>query len=123
MTFQIRVDKWIRHCFGPEIGADRTEQNHRFLEEALELVQACGCAASDARQLVDYVFGRPVGEIQQEVGGVSVTFAALCNAHGVDMDAAAEAELVRAWAKTDQIRAKNAAKPKHSPLPGAADSK
>ena len=39
---------------------------HRFLEEALELVQACGATASEAHQLVDYVYGRPVGEPAQE---------------------------------------------------------
>lgn len=116
-SFQARVDDWIQHCFGFEIGAYKMERNHRFLEEALELVQAGGCTASEAHQLVDYVFGRPVGEMHQEVGGVMVTLAALCNAHGVDLDAAAETELRRVWVKSGQIRAKQAAKPKHSPLP------
>ena len=32
--------------------------------------------------------------------------------------AAADAELVRVWTKVEAIRAKQAAKPKHSPLPG-----
>lgn len=116
-SFQVRVDDWIQHCFGPAIGADRVERNHRFIEEALELVQAGGCTASEAHQLVDYVFGRPVGEMTQEVGGVMNTLAAFCNTYGVDLDEAAETELRRVWAKSDQIRAKQAAKPKHSPLP------
>ena len=116
-SYQWRVNDWIQHCFGSAIGADRMERNHRFLEEALELVQSGGCTASEAHQLVDYVFGRPVGEMNQEVGGVMNTLAALCNAHGVDLDAAAETELRRCWDKADQIRAKQAAKPKHSPLP------
>ncbi|MCW2309902.1 hypothetical protein [Rhodobium gokarnense] len=34
------------------------------------------------------------------------------------MTAAGDAELKRVWTKIDQIRAKQAAKPKHSPLPG-----
>jgi len=116
-SFQKRVDDWIQYCFGPKIGADRTERNHRFLEEALETVQSGGCTASEAHQLVDYVYGRPIGEMDQEVGGVMVTLAALCNAHGVDLDAAAERELARVWVKSEKIRAKQAAKPKHSPLP------
>jgi NTP pyrophosphatase (non-canonical NTP hydrolase) len=115
--FQDRVDAWIQHCFGPAIGADKVERNHRFIEEALELVQAGGCTASEAHQLVDYVFGRPVGEMGQEVGGVMNTLAALCTAHGIDLDHEAEKELQRVWQKLDQIRAKQAAKPKHSPLP------
>lgn len=47
-----------------------------------------------------------------------VTLAALCHAHGLDMHAAGEVELTRIWTKVEQIRAKQAAKPKHSPLPG-----
>ena len=72
-----------------------------------------------AHQLVDYTYGRPVGEARQEVGGVVTTLSALCSAQGIDMHDAAEAELARIWTKIDVIRAKQAAKPKHSPLPMA----
>lgn len=120
--FQRRVRPWMLACFGAEIAADVQERNHRFLEEALELVQACGATASEAHQLVDYVYGRPAGEKVQEVGGVMVTLAALCLAQGIDMHAAGETELGRIWTKVEQIRAKQAAKPKHSPLPEHAPS-
>ena len=116
-TYQQRVNDWMLHCFDPAITADRTERNHRFLEEALELVQSGGCTASEAHQLVDYVFSRPVGEIGQEVGGSIVTLAAFCNAHHIELDGEAERELRRVWGKSDLIRAKQAAKPKHSALP------
>ena len=43
--FQASVSPWMQQCFGPEISADITERNHRFLEEALELVQSSGCTA------------------------------------------------------------------------------
>ena len=115
--FQQRVQPWMLACFGEKIAADKAERNHRFLEEALELVQATGCTVGEAHQLVDYVYGRPVGEPVQEIGGVMVTLAALCLAHGIDMHSAAETELARIWTKVEQIRAKQAAKPKHSPLP------
>ena len=118
-TFQQRVQPWMMACFGAEISADRKERNHRFLEEAVELVQSCGCTQSEAHQLVDYVFGRPVGEPAQEVGGVMVTLAALCLANDLDMHQAGETELARIWTKVEAIRAKQAAKPKHSPLPQA----
>lgn len=117
-AFQQRVRPWMLACFGEQIAADATERNHRFLEEALELVQSCGCAAGEAHQLVDYVYGRPVGERAQEVGGVMVTLAALCLAQVIDMHEAGETELARIWTKVDAIRAKQAAKPKNSPLPG-----
>ena len=115
--FQARVQPWMMTCFGVEISGDRTERNHRFVEEALELAQACGCTDSEAHQLVYYVWGRPVGHPHQEVGGVMVTLAALCLAYGMDMHQAGEDELARVWTKIDVIRAKQAAKPKHSPLP------
>jgi NTP pyrophosphatase (non-canonical NTP hydrolase) len=119
-TFQEGVRLWMAACFGSEISADRAERNHRFIEEALELVQACGCTKSEAHQLVDYVYGRDQGDINQEVGGVMVTLAALCLANGFDMHRAGETELERVWTKIDAIRAKQAAKPKHSPLPEVA---
>lgn len=115
--FQGRVHDWMLACFGEAIAADGVERNHRFLEEALELVQSKGCTASEAHQLVDYVFGRAVGEVNQEAGGVLVTLAALLTPAGVDMVEAGETELARIWTKVDQIREKQAAKPKHSPLP------
>lgn len=123
--FQARVQPWMLECFGPTIAADTIERNHRFLEEALELVQSLGCTASEAHQLVDYTFGRPIGEPAQEVGGVMVTLAALCLASALDMHAAGETELARISepATVLKIRAKQAAKPKHSPLPQAVPAR
>lgn len=116
-NFQDRVNPWLITCFGENIANDKVERNHRFLEESLELVQACGCSKSEAHQLVDYVFGRAIGEPSQEVGGVMVTLAALCLANKLSMHDDAETELTRIWTKVEQIRAKQAAKPKHSALP------
>ena len=99
------------------IAADRLERSDRFIEEALELVQASGYSRERAHQLVEYVFGRDQGDINQEVGGVMVTLAAHCLAHDVDMHAAAERELARVWTKVETIRAKQASKPKGSALP------
>lgn len=115
-SFQARVEPWLDACFGHAIATDTVERNHRFVEEALELSQACGCTASEAHQLVDYVWGRPVGEKTQEVGGVMVTLAALCSAWEIDMAGCGEVELARIWTMVEKIRAKQAAKPKHSPL-------
>lgn len=115
--FQNRVAPWMQECFGPEISADREERCHRFLEEAVELVQSLGTTASECHQLISYVYGRPAGDTPQEVGGVMVTLAALCLATGMDMHSCGETELSRIWGKVEKIRAKQAAKPKHSPLP------
>lgn len=115
--FQQRVKDWMLHCFDAKIAGDKRERNHRFLEESLELVQSCGCTASEAHQLVDYVFGRPTGDKRQELGGVAITLAALCNAQHLDFGTWAEEELHRIWSKVAEIRAKQAGKPKHGPWP------
>lgn len=120
-AFQSRVLPWLLDCFGERIAGDTMERNHRFLEEALELVQACGCTADESHKLVDYVFGREVGERSQEVGGVMVTLAALCLAQNLDMHAAGETELARITqpAMAERIREKQKRKPAMSPLPGS----
>lgn len=118
--YQARVHDWMMACFNNEIAFSVQERNHRFLEEALELVQSQGCTKHEALQLVDYVYSRDAGDPPQEVGGVIVCLAALCTASCIDMDAAGETELARIWTKVDKIRAKHAAKPQFSPLPGDA---
>lgn len=119
-TFQGRVINWMMETFSMEVCRDTTERNHRFLEESLELVQATGCTQAEAHMLVDYVFGRPVGEPEQEVGGVMVTLAALCSAADFSMAECGDREVARCWKNIEKIRAKQAGKPKHSPLPGPA---
>ncbi len=118
-SYQGAVAEWMLACFGEAIARDRMERNHRFLEESLELVQSLGCSASEAHQLVDYVFGRLVGEPGQEVGGVCVTLAALCNAASLSVAEESECELTRisSPAMIENIRAKQAAKPASAPLP------
>lgn len=114
---QMKVNEWVVAAFGQVVADDTIERNHRFLEESLELVQSLGCTQSEAHQLVDYVYERDIGEINQEVGGVILTLAALCNAQGINIEREAEREISRVWKKIDKIRAKQAAKPRHSPLP------
>ncbi|AZS21738.1 hypothetical protein CSW63_14480 [Caulobacter sp. FWC26] len=116
-SFQERVEKWLEACFPPSVRSDSSERTHRFLEEALELAQANGCTRGDAIALVEYVFGRPQGQPDQEVGGVLVTLASLCSATGLNMDEAGDRELDRNWKRIDAIRAKQQSKPHGSPLP------
>lgn len=117
--FQDRVAPWMQECFGPVVSADKLERNDRFIEEALELVQSLGYSADRAHALVDYVFGRPSGDPDQEVGGVMVTLAALCLASNLYLADAGERELARINRPEVilKIRAKQAAKPKGSALP------
>ena len=122
-SFQQHVQPWMMECFGETISGDMLERADRFTEEALELAQTMpGFSAERAHALVDYVFGRDVGERKQEVGGVMVTLAALCLAAGEDMHDAGENELARISQPhiVEKIRAKQAAKPTGSALPVAS---
>ena len=104
------VSVWIKKCFNSEIVNNPTERSHRFLEESLELVQSCGYNKNDATKMVDYVFSREKGEKSQEVGGVMVTLAALCNVQKINMNLAANIELERCYQKIDEIRKKQVSK-------------
>lgn len=116
-NFQSGVKSWMFACFGAMTSADKKERTHRFLEEALELVQACECTEAEAHTLVSYVFNRPVGEPKQEVGGVMITLAALCEAQDIDMKEEGYAELRSVWGKIEEIRQKHKTKPFNSPTP------
>jgi hypothetical protein len=113
MRFQNWVGHWMTVCFGATIAQDKRERRFRFLEESLELCQSgrdCCITREEAHRLVNYVFDRPVGQTYQEVGGVMVTLAALCNAEHLNMADEGQRELMRCYENIDNIRAKQAAK-------------
>lgn len=108
--FQRQVAGWVRQCFGEEIAVDRRIRALRFLEEALELVQASDLSADDVLKVLEYVYARPVGELHQEVGGVAVTLSALCSANDISMTKASQVELARCILRTEEIRQKQVQK-------------
>lgn len=121
LSFQRRVELWLFETFPRAHITDSKVRAFRFLEEALELAQACDCNRDQAIAIVEYVYGRPKNDNpRQEIGGVEVTLAALCYALRVELVECAEQELKRCWLNIDKIRAKQAAKPDFStdPLPG-----
>lgn len=124
-TFQAGVSEWMGQCFLPSLYSNMTERGDRLLEEVLELLQAHGYDQGRVATLVDYVYGRPVGEPAQEVGGVMVTLAGFCRVAGLDMHAAGDAELrrIKQPKVMDKIRRKQEAKNAlhfDTPLPGHA---
>lgn len=110
--FQSRMDPWLLECFGEALARDPHERNLRFAEEALELLQSLHLSRDAAHKMVDLVWDRPAGEAAQEVGGVMMTLAALCQANGLHLQTLAEAELARVSAPTTTaaIRRKQAQK-------------
>ena len=121
-TFQERVQDWLIRCLGTDAALDPTQRNQRFLEEALELVQARGCTESEALQLVRYVYARPAGEVAQEIGGVMLSLAGLCAASSHNMTECGERELARVCGRMDEVRAKHELKPTLVPAEAVAAS-
>ncbi|WP_349782365.1 hypothetical protein [Xanthomonas arboricola] len=124
-TFQAGVSKWMGECFLPSLYSNMTERGDRLLEEVLELLQSKGYDQTRVATLVDYVYGRPVGEPAQEVGGVMVTLAGYCCVAGLDMhvEGARELERITQPEVMAKIRRKQEAKNAlhfDTPLPGGA---
>lgn len=109
-----KVMAWAITCFGTRLSYDPSERNERFLEESLELVQATNLTREAAHKLVDYVYDRPVGDPKQEVAGTMISLAALCAAHGIDIDTACLDEMVRITDPVivEKVRAKQRLKPR-----------
>lgn len=96
---------WLYSIFGVT-AYNRAYRAARFLEEALELVQAVGLDRASAAALVDYVYDREIGEPFQELGGVMITVLGLAENLGLEAEDAAKAEFMRALAFDDEKRAK-----------------
>jgi len=87
------------------------ERVMRVLEEALELAQAEGVTSEEAHRLTEYVFGRPLGDPLQELGGVRLTLLGYAAARGVSADEAELTELQRVLSKDpEHFRRRNAEK-------------
>ncbi len=109
--YQDRVFDWAVECFGQADTVNPNIRTMRFLEEALELAQACGCPRETALNILRYVYDRPVGMIAQEVGGTMVSLAVLCKAFMISMTHCGEEELARVQTRVEEIRARHNTKP------------
>lgn len=93
--FQNRVWIWFKDIFPAQKYCSFKQRSCRFFEEAIELVQSLGMKRSDCHYLIDIIFDRRKGIPQEEVGGVLVTLATLCEVCGINMMGWAEVELER----------------------------
>lgn len=116
MPYQERVKDWIISTFDEAVIVDIPERCHRFIEEALELVQCLGLSKEDVYRHVTRTYGRPLGDPQQEIGGVMVTLNGLATAAGIDVQLAAETELGNNIKNAASIREKWLNKTAISPL-------
>lgn len=107
-----RVDIWLRDCVGDDVAENLDERNHRFCEEALELLQACGYKLKDVMSMAAHVFEKePSTDIAGECADVLFVFFPLIKARDIDLGTAFRTALDRNWANSDKIREKNRHKP------------
>lgn len=116
IPYQERVKDWVVNTFSEEVMKDVPERCFRFMEESIELGQSLGVTREDMYRLITYTYGRPPGEVPQEIGGVMVTLFALSEAVGVNTVQAGETELASNWLRKDEIREKWLNKKVVSPL-------
>lgn len=94
---------------------DKTEARARFLEEALELVQAAGGTPGEVAWATREVFARPADPVALEVGQVVTALHRLAFAFDVDLEAEAERDRLHILANADSISERHRAKPRYSP--------
>lgn len=117
LTRQRLVAEWCRAAFGGDQAASVPQRALRLLEESVEAFQvACGQYAVEgasnlAHGLIDHVFSRPEGALDQELGGIGVTVLALAETAGLDADICEVREIRRVMGKPlAHFASRNAAK-------------
>lgn len=97
---------WAVRSFGHAHVRDFGTRSLRVAEEAVELAQAAGLPKEKLLDLVEIVYSRPVGSINQELGGVMLTTAVLSGIRGFTYQEAFEHELYRVLDKPPEHFAK-----------------
>ena len=93
------VAEWCAAAFGQDHAASVEQRGLRHVEEAIEASQSAGCDRAIVHKLVDYVFDRPPGDLNQEIGGSGLTLLALAAAAGLSADAEEQREVDRVKSK------------------------
>jgi NTP pyrophosphatase (non-canonical NTP hydrolase) len=99
-TRQERIAEWAKAAFGEAEATDLVQRGMRLLEESIEAAQAVDMPIEMAHKLVDYVYGRPKGELGQELGGIGITLLCLAAAAGISADQCESTEAERVLSKS-----------------------
>jgi len=110
---KVRVRNWLTNCFGVEHTNDKSERSFRFAEECVELCQAIGLSRDQMNSILDHVYSRPKGEVDQEAAGTLITLLSVCDLHSVSLESIFKSEMNRAENNIEAIRAKHNTKPAH----------
>lgn len=85
---------WAVDNFGL-VAKDRVERAMRLIEEAVEVVQVQGLPKERIYSIVDRSYSRPVGELNNEIGGLAMTLEALAESEGIDVEEQSQIEFDR----------------------------
>lgn len=96
---------WCRRCF-PQQVSNLPERGLRVVEEAIEFCQALGVPKDKVMLAVEIVYGKPVGEAKQELGGTLMTAYIAAEILGWEPDEVCERELRRVLSKSPEHFAK-----------------
>ena len=120
MNYQLKISEWMEKTFSQDYKTTNPDDAHhshtrilRFMEEAIELFQAEGLSREKFNEVADYVWNRPQGQINQEVGGVMVTLTAYCISKNIDLMTEGWREFYRI--DTEEMRAKIRKKQEEKP--------
>jgi hypothetical protein len=96
--FQWLCSNWVTTRFSKECFTSLTERVSRVLEESTELAQSEGLTHAQAVKIVNYVYGREIGEPHQEAAGTAFTLLTYAEAKGLDLEVVLRDELDRVYA-------------------------
>jgi len=100
--------EWALRSFGGLHVTNIPERSLRTVEEAIELCQSLNVPKEKVLLAVETVYSRPIGSPMQEIGGVLLTTAILCEVLKVEPDDMLEMELARVLSKTkEHMEARN----------------
>lgn len=101
---------WINKVLA-KFNITRRVRAFRFLEEALELVQTQGLTLDDVIKQAAYTYGRPVGQVKEEIGATALSLYALAEDLGISVDSCEADELIRCHGlNPTKVQAKEALK-------------
>lgn len=98
---QILAYSWAIRCFGKDHVDDPRVRFLRLLEEVAEAAQVCFVEKDKLIEVIEKVYSRPMGELSQELGGIAVTFAVVCESQGYQIPDLLMTELNRVLSKPE----------------------
>lgn len=83
---QSAILQWANATLGEATASNTGERIRRFVEEAIELVQAAGLDKQALHNIIDHIYAKPAVQMAQEIGQVGVSLLGLSEHLGIPAD-------------------------------------